>query len=98
MHGDCGLLCVQIRLPGHDDALDGLLAHSLPGQLALQIRQLDKSVSRDSASTPSIDKTDHTPHKCASTRGQLALQVGQLDNHTEVRAPSATSQVARIHG
>lgn len=40
MHGDVGLLCVQIRLARLHDGFDGLLADALPGQLLLQVSQL----------------------------------------------------------
>lgn len=42
VHRDVGLLCVQIRLAGLHNGFDGLFAHTLPGQLLLQVSQLHK--------------------------------------------------------
>ena len=42
VHGNVGLLCVQIRLARLHDGFDGLLADALPGQLLLQVSQLHK--------------------------------------------------------
>ena len=49
MHGDAGLLGVQVRLSRFYDALHSLLARSLPDQLLFQVGQLHRTVQTVSA-------------------------------------------------
>ena len=57
MHGDAGLLGVQVRLSWRYRALHNLLARSLPDQLRFQVRQLHRTEQTMSA----VSRVQKTP-------------------------------------